>query len=153
MKIIELNIGLSTPQGETLNPCAVLNALTGRGFELITYRQHDSVCKDGIEKCLAVKCTPPADWQEQLRKLSNGLKQDCIAITGFIGHAPYDTFCADLWKSPENEPFEVKPSKVDSAAASYIEWLETTLIPDLKHDGYEATAASFEELIYHYNNK
>jgi hypothetical protein len=102
MKIIELNIGLSTPQGGQLNFIEVLNALNARGFDLITYRLHDSICKDGVEKCLAVKLTPPADWQSQLASLSNKFGQDCIAVVGFIGHAPYDTFCADLWKSPEN---------------------------------------------------
>ena len=101
MKLIELNIGLSTPQGGQINFIEVLNALTGRGFVLITYRVVTSQCKDGEEKCLAVKCKAPQDWQEQLASLSDKLGQDCIAVVGFIGHSPYDTFCADLWKSPE----------------------------------------------------
>jgi hypothetical protein len=103
MKIIELNIGLSTPQGGQINFIEILNALTGRGFVLIAYRVQTSICKDGEEKCLAVKCEAPQDWQSQLASLSDKLGQDCIAVVGFIGHAPYDTFCADLWKSPEVE--------------------------------------------------
>jgi hypothetical protein len=101
MKILELNIGLSTPQGGQINFIEVLNALNARGFDLITYRLHDSICKDGVEKCLAVKVKAPDDWQSQLASLSDKWGQDCIAVCGFIGHSPYDAFCADLWKAPE----------------------------------------------------
>ena len=100
MKIIELNIGLSTPQGGKINFVEVLNALNARGFNLITYRLQNSVCKDGVETCLAVKAECPDDWQAQLRLLSDKLGQDCIAVVGFIGHAPYDTFAPSLWVSP-----------------------------------------------------
>lgn len=101
MKLIELNIGLASKTLGTLNPNEVLNALTERGFILIKYRLVDSVSRDGKETCLAVKCECPADWQTQLASLSDKLGQDCISLCGFIGHSPYDAFCAELWKSPE----------------------------------------------------
>jgi hypothetical protein len=101
MKIIELNIGLESKTLGKLNACEVLNSLTGRGFECIKYRLAESESKDGLETCLAWKGTPPEDWQVQLRVLSDRYGQDCIAVACFIGHDPYDTFCAELWKSPE----------------------------------------------------
>lgn len=103
MKIIELNIGLSSKTQGNLNPNVVLNSLTGRGFECLKYRLVESESKDGKETCLAWKGKPPSDWQAQLLDLAEKLGQDCIAVCGFIGHNPYDTFCADLWVSPEVE--------------------------------------------------
>jgi hypothetical protein len=100
MKIIELNIGLSSKTQASLNYIEVLNALTARGFNLITYRVQTSVCKDGEEKCLAVKCEAPSDWQDQLATLSDKLGQDCIGVVGFIGHSPYDAFVPSLWVEP-----------------------------------------------------
>lgn len=99
MKLIELNIGLHSKTLGKLNYVEILNSLTGRGFEVIKYRIVESTCKDGKELCLAVKSTPPRDWQAQLASLSDNLGQDCISVAGFIGRDPYDTFIPSLWKS------------------------------------------------------
>lgn len=101
MKLIELNIGLTSAKLGTITACEALNALQNRGFVLITYRTQESVCKDGKETCLAVKCEAPSDWQERLADLAKHLGQDCIAVCGFIGPAPYDTFAPSLWVSSE----------------------------------------------------
>lgn len=103
MKIIELNIGLTSKALGQLNYIEVLNALTGRGFECIKYRLVESVSQDGPETCLAYKGKAPADWQDQLASLSDNYGQDCIAIAGFIGQSPYDAFCADLWVSSDGD--------------------------------------------------
>lgn len=100
MKIIELNIGLSSKTLGKLSHIEILNALTGRGFECLKYRLVESTCKDGPEVCLAWKGTPPSDWQEQLASLSDKLGQDCIGIAGFIGQSPYDAFIPSLWVTP-----------------------------------------------------
>lgn len=145
MKIIELNIGLASKTLGTLNPNEVLNSLTGRGFTLLKYRLVDSVSKDGKETCLAVKAECPNDWQEQLASLSDRLGQDCIALVGFIGHSPYDTFCAPLWVSTEESPGE--PTGDGHTLGSFAHYLRETLIPDLESDGYSATAEDFKEIL------
>lgn len=150
MKIIELNIGLSSKTREELNFVEVLNALNARGFNLIAYRLHDSVCKDGVERCLAVKCEAPSDWQSQLATLSDKLGQDCIAVVGFIGHSPYDAFVPSLWVEPV--PDKIKTAQTIEANG-FIDYLEGILIPDLRESGYEATAEDFETLIQYYKNK
>lgn len=162
MKIIELNIGLASKTQGTLNPNEVLNALTGRGFILLKYRLVDSVSKDGKETCLAVKAECPADWQTQLASLSDKLGQDCIALCGFIGHSPYDAFCADLWVEPvapvavqlsECQAIQAEHAKrlalVDGweSPAQFTAYLEGVLIPDLKASGFEATASDFETAV------
>lgn len=103
MKLIELNIGLSSKTLGNINPNEVLNSLTGRGFIIHKYRIQESQCRDGVEKCLAVKCETKEDWQVQLRVLSDRYGQDCIAVVGFIGHSPYDAFCPSLWVEPVPE--------------------------------------------------
>jgi hypothetical protein len=145
MKLIELNIGLTSKSLGKLNHVEVLNALTGRGFECLKYRLVESISNDGAETCLAWKGTPPADWQNQLASLSDKLGQDCIAITAFIGQSPYDAFVPSLWVEPEE-------SNV-SDADKFIGYLENTLIPDLIESGYEATAEDFKILIGYYKDK
>lgn len=159
MKIIELNIGLNSKTQGTLNPNEILNALTGRGFTLIKYRVQESQCKDGIEKCLAVKAECPADWQTQLASLSDKLGQDCIALCGFVGHSPYDAFCAELWAAPvavqlsECQAIQAEHAKrlalVDGweSPEQFTAYLEGALIPDLKESGMEATASDFETAV------
>lgn len=84
-----------------LNWIECLNALTGRGFVVLSYRLVESVSNDGPETCLAVKAECPEGWQTHLASLAEKWGQDCIAIAGFIGPAPYDTFCAEYWKTPD----------------------------------------------------
>lgn len=131
MKLIELNIGLSSKALGQLNYIEVINSLTGRGFELINYRVVESVSKDGPEKCLAWKGKPPIDWQNQLASLSDKYGQDCIGIAGFIGHDPYDTFCADLWASPDGDSVAglhaVTPKKSYSLSNTADDSCETTI--------------------------
>jgi len=100
MRIIELNIGLSSKTHGAINYIKVLNSLTGRGFETLKYRIVESVSNDGKELCMAWKGKAPADWQEQLASLSDKYGQDCIAVCGFIGHDPYDCFLPECWKTP-----------------------------------------------------
>ena len=112
MKIIELNIGLTSKTLGKLNPNEVLNALTGRGFTILRYRLAESISQDGPEKCLAVKCEVPSDWQSELSDLADHFGQNCIAIVGFIGHAPYDTFIPSRWVSPLRFCVEYSPDGV-----------------------------------------
>jgi hypothetical protein len=100
MKIAELNIGLSSKTLGEIKPFEALRDLQIAGFKIITHRTQDSVSNDGKETCLAVKVECPDGWQERLASVSDALGQDCIAVVGFIGKSPYDTFCADLWVSP-----------------------------------------------------
>lgn len=146
MKIIELNIGLSSKTQADLNFVEVLNALTGRGFTLITYRVVTSACKDGEEKCLACKVECPDDWQGQLATLSDKLGQDCIAVVGFIGHSPYDAFVPSLWVEPVAQAAH-EPTGDGQTLGSFVTYLRETLIPDLKESGFEATAEDFETLL------
>ena len=103
MKIAELNIGLSSKSLGEITPFQVEVELKGFGFEIITSRTVESESKDGKEKCFACKVRLPKDWQSRLARIAEVLEQDCIAVTGFIGHAPYDAFCAELWVSPEKQ--------------------------------------------------
>lgn len=152
MKIIELNIGLSSKTQGTLNPNEVLNALTGRGFILLKYRLVESVSKDGKETCLAIKAECPADWQTQLASLSDKLGQDCIAIVGFIGRSPYDAFVPSLW---------VEPAKVEAQEETcngftrqgFEGYLEFTIIPDSKEAGFSGYAEDLETALYFIRNK
>ena len=161
MKLIEINIGLSSKTLGNLNPNEVLNSLTGRGFNLITYRVQESVCKDGEERCLAVKVEAPEDWQVQLRVLSDRYGQDCIAVVGFIGHSPYDAFVPSLWVEPakvELSPCEAIQAKHRAKARGedadeFIAYLLGTLIPDLQESGWDSTAEDFQTLIDFYRNK
>jgi hypothetical protein len=107
MKIAELNIGLSSKSLGELNHETVLNELKVCDFRVITSRVVESTSEDGKELCLACKVELPNDWQNSLAYLSDKLGQDCIAVVGFIGHAPYDTFAPSLWVSPEVETPEL----------------------------------------------
>lgn len=151
MKIIEINIGLSSKTLGILNPNEVLNALTGRGFALIKYRLVDSISKDGKETCLTVKTECPDDWQFQLAGLSDKLGQDCVAVVGFIGHSPYDAFCADLWKSPEAE--ETKEIFNDWTLESFCAYLKNNIIPDSKASGFDGYAEDLETALHFLENK
>jgi hypothetical protein len=147
MKIIELNIGLSSKKLGTLNPNVVLNSLTGRGFECIKHRLVESVCKDGEETCLAWKGKAPADWQAQLADLSERLGQDCIAVCGFIGQSPYDTFCADLWVSPE-APEAPEAQFNGFTRQEFLGYLEFCIIPDSRLSGFDAYADDLETALH-----
>lgn len=98
MKIAELNIGLNSKNRKRPEtPETVLNELRIHGFRVITARVVASSSLDGAEDCLACKTELPENWQSSLTHIANLLGQDCIAVVGFVGHAPYDNFCADLW--------------------------------------------------------
>lgn len=167
MKIIELNIGLSSKTQGTLNPNEVLNALTGRGFTLLKYRLQDSVSQDGKETCLAVKAECPNDWQSQLASLSDKLGQDCIAIVGFIGHSPYDTFCAPLWVSPEEEDAFDSLAGLHAVQAKqaaeeihngftrqeFENYLEFSVIPDSRESGFDGYAEDLETALHFLRSK
>jgi hypothetical protein len=117
MKIAELNIGLSSKSLGKLNPETVLNELRVCDFRIIASRVAESESIDGKEQCLTVKVELPENWQRDIAYLADKLGQDCIAVCGFIGQAPYDTFCAGLWVSPEKpkeEPKETSPAYVDN---------------------------------------
>jgi hypothetical protein len=108
MKRIELNIGLHSKTHGILNPIAILNALTGRGFVIIHYRVAQSTCEDGQEPCLAVRVgwpnTRPLDNViVELNRLAIDYGQDCIALTGFAGPAPYESFDPQYWITPEQD--------------------------------------------------
>lgn len=145
---LELNIGLSSKTLGIINPVQVLNALTGAGFALVAYRVVPSDCTDGAEDCLAVIAEAPADALKQLAALSERYGQECIAFAGFAGPDPYPAFDRTFWKEPVE--IEREASKPRLEAFQFIGWLESTLIPDLRADGFEGTPADFETLIEHY---
>lgn len=147
---LELNIGLESKTLGTLNPCQVLDALTGAGFALITYRIIPSDCKDGAEDCLAVIAEAPADALSQLDALAKRYGQECIAFAGFAGPLPYDAFDKECWKEPV--PIAREAVKPNLKAFQFIGWLESTLIPDLRADGFEGTPDDFETLIGYYRD-
>ena len=122
MKIAELNIGLSSKRLGEITPETALNELYVHDFRVISSRIVKSVSEDGVENCLACKVELPNGWQENLVHVSNELGQDCIAVAGFIGQSPYDTFCAELWQSPE-----VIPDSYASGFDGYASDLETAL--------------------------
>lgn len=142
MKIAELNIGLSSKSLGEITPEHALRELVSCGFKVITYRTQESVSNDGKETCFACKVELPQYWQTLLENIAKRLGQDCIAVVGFIGQSPYDTFAPEFWVKPE--PTE---------AERFIDYLQSTLIPDLKESGYECTAEDFETLISFYLNK
>ena len=148
MKIIELNIGLSTPNGGKINPNEVLNALTGRGFNLITYRLQESTCKDGVETCLAVKTNAPDDWQSQLASLSDKLGQDCIAVVGFIGHSPYDAFIPSLWVTPEKTAQDEFNGYTKAEFIAYL----PQIITDSRESGFDSYAEDLETALHFLKN-
>jgi hypothetical protein len=150
MKIIELNIGLSSKTLGNLSPCVVLNALTGRGFECVKYRLVESTSKDGAEKCLAWKGKPPGDWQAQLADLSDAFGQDCVAVTCFVGHDPYDCFCADLWVSTESP--EPKARFSGFTRKEFVNYLEFCIIPDSRESGFDSYADDLETALHFLRN-
>lgn len=100
MRTLEINIGLSSKEFGEIHPETALNELRVQGFEILTYRLHESTCDDGKELCLAARVGLPEDWQVGLAFIADKLGQDCIAIAGFIGQSPYDTFVPSFWVSP-----------------------------------------------------
>lgn len=101
MKIAELNIGLSSKSLGEIPEYVALNWLHTYGFKVIAKRTQESVSADGKELCLACKVELPENWQAKLASVASELGQDCIAVVGFIGCAPYDTFAPEVWVSPE----------------------------------------------------
>lgn len=101
MKTIALNIGLHSKTQGQLNPIAILNALTGRGFHVLNYRVAQSTCEDGAEPCLAVRCKANVGFHAELENLAEDYGQDCIAFAGFAGPACYATFYSQYWISPD----------------------------------------------------
>ena len=102
MKIAELNIGLSSKTLGKITPETAIAKLVQYKFVIITYRVVPSSSLDGEELCLAVKVQCPKNWQGALKWVADELGQDCVAVVGFIGQSPYDTFAPSLWVSPEN---------------------------------------------------
>jgi hypothetical protein len=101
MKIAEINVGLSSKTlGEKITQYAALNWLRAHGFRVLAHRLQASESEDGAELCLACKVELPDDWQAKLASVADELGQDCIAVVGFVGHAPYDTFIPSLWVTP-----------------------------------------------------
>jgi len=101
MKIAELNIGLSSKSLGEISEIKPLRLLKEHDFNVITYRLSESESKEGKETCLAVKVELPQSWQYALKIIAEELGQDCIAVVGFIGRNPYDTFAPEFWVSPE----------------------------------------------------
>lgn len=145
MKIIELNIGLASKTLGNLNPSEVLNALTGRGFRLINYRLQESTCRDGNETCLAIKTECPDDWQTQLARLSDKLGQDCIAVVGFIGRNPYDTFTPSLWVESVPALTSDDTGIVNGYTLNQFKsYLRETIIPDSLESGFTGYAEDLQ---------
>ena len=102
MKIAEINIGLSSKSLGEISEVQALYELNYFDFRVIQSRIVESTSEDGKELCLACKVELPEHWQAKLASVAENLGQDCIAVAGFIGRAPYDTFAPELWVSPED---------------------------------------------------
>lgn len=134
---LELNIGLSSKTLGELNPVAIVNALTGRGFHTLKFKVVESTCEDGKELCLAVQTLAPNDWQDQITDLAKSLGQDCIACALFLGSDPYEEFDERLWKTPH----ERENITVDGfTLAEFKNYLKNTIIPDSENSGFEGYA-------------
>ena len=144
MKTLELNIGLSSKELGVINPETALNELRIQGFEILVYRVVPSSCKDGGEDCLAVRVGLPEDWQDGLAFLADKLGQECIAIAGFAGADPYESFDPSLWVTPEAKPAKA-PLEVNGwTLEQFKSYLLETIIPDSRESGFDGYAEDLE---------
>lgn len=143
MKIAELNIGLSSKSLGGISPETAIHCLGAMDFKIISKRFQESVSNDGKEICLAVKVELPKNWQYNLGCIADTLGQDCIAVVGFIGQSPYDTFAPSLWVSPE-----IPASFNGWTKETFLSYLQNQIIPDSYASGFEGYASDLETALH-----
>lgn len=135
---IELNIGLHSKKLGNQNPIEMINALTGRGFEIVAYRVAQAICDDGQEPCLAVRGYAPDDWQAQVYSLAEKYGQDCIAVSLFVGPSTYSSFDASRWITPD---LDQAISKAERITRDII-----ATMPEIYQDAlYRASSKQYHE--------
>lgn len=141
MKTLEINIGLSSKELGVINPETALNELRVQGFEIIVYRLQESTCEDGAETCLVARVGLPEDWQTGLAFIADKLGQECIAVAGFIGADPYESFDPSLWVTPE-----AKPERTVNGwtLSQFKDYLRDVIIPDSQQSGFTGYAEDLE---------
>lgn len=166
-----INVGLNDNSNQEINVHQVCNTLASHGFNILASRVFDSPA--GNEKCL-VACVQSTlsevECNARLYCVASCLRQDCIAVVesglgkligpesekwGEFNPAFFVTLSG--LTLAEGLPFEAsKPATArerDNCAASFISYLESILIPDLRADDQIRTADDFETLIAYYRNK
>ena len=169
-----LNIGLETTKGNRVEIHHAINEIQRAGLQVMTSCVVHGMWEGKPEETLVVSglAYDSPELRPRLYSASRALSQHCIAVYAngkgeLIGDNPnaYEFDLSLFHFHPEGKPVlsecermqakhATKAESVkDETAENYIAWLESTLLPDLDNDGFEATANSFRELIHHYRNK
>lgn len=143
MKIAELNIGLSSKSLGGIEPETALQCLKVWNFRIISYRIAESEAEGEKELCLACKVIlPDYHWQSALLKVCEDLGQNCIALAGFIGHDPYDTFISKHWRTSD-EAQHIS----ELAEKTVYPWDHTDLVGICKYRAADIKRARFDKQI------
>lgn len=142
MKLAEINIGLTSKTLGEISEEQAFIPLTAYGFEIIAYRIAESVAAGEKELCLAVKVVLPERWQEKLSEVAEILGQDCIAVVGFIGCAPYDTFIRKHWRTSDE-----KQHVIELSEKTVYHWEHSDLVGICKWEAAKIRKARFDKQV------
>jgi hypothetical protein len=155
---IQLNIGTKTVDGNVLTIPEISTAFRRQGLILTASRIVTGEWQGVEETTLAVECLPalPICHAEcrlaiavGIGKLAAELRQECIALQWPNGSGE---LCPNVgpfkpqYFHPALAPVASVPA-CDADKAQFIDYLRSTLIPDLEASGMEATAEDFKTCV------